>query len=115
MTVALTKSKHGVHLSAALAERTFWKAIVRTGGTFAASRERDSIEWHLVDCPAPRAQGRHCNAGQHLLEIGGQPDGHCVVDGRCGRCGETTRAQTGAARGPIRSSKLSAERNQKEQ
>ena len=114
MAVAL-KSKRETQPSASIPERMFWRAVVRTGGTFAASRERDRIEWHLVGCPAPRAPGAHCNAGQHLLEIGGQPDGHCLVDGRCGRCGESARAQTADVRGAIRSNKLSAERNQKEQ
>ena len=74
-------------------ERTFWRAIVRTGGQVAASRERDRVEWHLADCAAPRGEGQHCNEGQHLIETVGQPDGHCMVKGRCGRCGETARTR----------------------
>jgi hypothetical protein len=72
-------------------ERLFWRAVVRTGGMFAASRERDRVEWHLVGCPVPHAEGSHCTEGLRLAETSGQPDGHCVIDGRCGRCGETAR------------------------
>ena len=72
-------------------ERLLWRAVVRTGGTFGAGRERDRIEWHLADCAAPRADGSHCTEGEHLIETTGHPDGHCLVDGRCGRCGQTVR------------------------
>jgi hypothetical protein len=77
--------------------RVFWKAIVRTGGMFAASRERDRVEWHLAACDAPAGEGRHCSEGQQLIAASGQPDGHCVIDGRCGRCGEKARRETGKA------------------
>ena len=72
-------------------ERVFWRAVVRTGSTFGASRERDRVEWHLTLCAVPHAEGSHCTEGEHLLETAGQPDGHCMVDGRCGRCGQTAR------------------------
>src|SRR5690348_17080384 len=62
-------------------DRLFWRAVVRTGGMFAASRERDHVEWHLAGCAVPRAEGSHCNEGLHLLETRGQPDGHCLIDG----------------------------------
>ena len=69
------------------ARRVYWRAIVRTGGQVAASRERDRVEWHLAACPAPQAAGSHCTEGRHLIETIGHPDGHCVVDGKCGLCG----------------------------
>jgi hypothetical protein len=72
-------------------ERVFWRAVVRTGSTFGASRERDRVEWHLAGCAVPHAAGSHCTEGEHLLETTGQPDGHCMIDGRCGRCGQTAR------------------------
>ncbi len=73
-------------------ERLLWRAVVRVGSRFSAAREGDRVEWHLVDCPAPGAEGTHCDEGQHLIESVGQPDGHCVIDGRCGRCGDRVRA-----------------------
>jgi hypothetical protein len=77
-------------------QRVFWRAVVRSGGTFAASRERDRVEWHLAGCGVPHGEGGHCNEGRHLIETTGQPDGHCMVDGRCGRCGETARLAAAA-------------------
>lgn len=68
-------------------ERVYWRAFVRTGGQVGASRERDRVEWHLAACPAPHAEGSHCNEGRHLIETVGHPDGHCIVDGVCGLCG----------------------------
>jgi hypothetical protein len=67
--------------------RVFWRAVVRTGGQIAASRERDRVEWHLAACGAPGGEGQHCSEGQHLIETAGHPDGHCIVDGVCGLCG----------------------------
>src|SRR5438477_8167093 len=67
--------------------RVYWRAVVRTGGQVAASRERDRVEWHLAACAAPLGTGNHCTDGQHLIETIGHPDGHCIVDGVCGLCG----------------------------
>jgi hypothetical protein len=67
--------------------RVFWRAVVRTGGQVAASRERDRVEWHLAACAAPTELGSHCTEGQHLIETIGHPDGHCIVEGVCGLCG----------------------------
>ena len=77
--------------SATPEERLLWRAVVRVGSTFAAAREGDRVEWHLVGCDAPLGEGTHCNEGQHLVETIGQPDGHCVLNGRCGRCGDRVR------------------------
>jgi hypothetical protein len=72
---------------APVAQRTFWRAVVRTGGQVAASRERDRVEWHLAACAAPQSEGAHCTEGRHLIETIGHPDGHCIVAGKCGLCG----------------------------
>jgi hypothetical protein len=68
--------------------RVFWRAVVRTGGPVSASRERDRVEWHLAACPVPNGEGKHCTEGQHLIETIGHPDGHCIIDGQCGLCGQ---------------------------
>src|SRR5919202_1853455 len=73
--------------AAPIGKRLFWRAVVRTGGQVAASRERDRVEWHLAACTAPHAEGSHCTEGRHLIETIGHPDGHCIVNGVCGLCG----------------------------
>ena len=75
-----------------VAQRVFWRAVVRTGGQVGASREKDRVEWHLSTCVAPQAEGSHCNEGRHLIETIGHPDGHCIVNGVCGLCGATEAA-----------------------
>jgi hypothetical protein len=85
----VTRSRRNA--AATLQERVFWRAVVRTGATFGAGRERDRVEWHLAGCDVPHAEGSHCTEGEHLIETTGQPDGHCMIDGRCGRCGQTAR------------------------
>jgi hypothetical protein len=94
-----TRSSRSKRATAALTgehpqQRVLWRAVVRTGGTFGAGRERDRVEWHLVGCEVPHAEGSHCTEGEHLIETSGHPDGHCVVNGRCGRCGQTARQAT---------------------
>ena len=69
-------------------ERLYWRAVVRTGGQFAASRQGDRVEWHLVGCSEPFSKGEHCTEGELKIETLGNPDGHCMVNGACGRCGE---------------------------
>jgi hypothetical protein len=72
--------------------RTYWRAVVRTGGAVSASRERDRVEWHLAACEVPGGgTGKHCTEGQHLIETVGHPDGHCIIDGTCGLCGAPER------------------------
>lgn len=73
-------------------ERLYWRAVVHAGGTFAASREGDRVEWHLAGCDAPAAEGSHCSNGAGMVDLVGHPDGHCMVDGVCGRCGERAAA-----------------------
>jgi len=76
---------------ASVPRRTFWRAVVRTGGQVSASRERDRVEWHLAACGVPSAEGKHCTEGQHLIETIGHPDGHCIINGTCGLCGAPER------------------------
>ncbi len=88
---AARRTRDKTPASTASASRLYWRAVVRTGGTFGPGREGDRVEWHLAGCAAPTAEGEHCNEGMHLLETVGQPDGHCMIDGQCGRCGEEAR------------------------
>ena len=73
--------------AAPVRQRVYWRAVVRTGAQVAASRERDRVGWHLVNCTEPHAESSHCTEGRHLIETIGHPDGHCLVDGVCGLCG----------------------------
>jgi hypothetical protein len=62
-------------------KRLFWRAVVHVV-------DRDTIRtmWHLAACHAPSEPAVHCLHGQRLLETVGDPDGHCLIDGQCGRC-----------------------------
>jgi hypothetical protein len=73
--------------AAPVEKRLYWRAVVRTGGQVAASRERDRVEWHLAACTAQHDAANHCTEGRHLIETIGHPDGHCLIDGVCGLCG----------------------------
>jgi hypothetical protein len=79
--------KAKAEVAAPVPKRTYWRAIVRTGGQVHASRERDRVEWHLASCATPNSEGGHCTEGRHLIETIGHPDGHCIQDGKCGLCG----------------------------
>ena len=78
------------------AQRVFWRAVVRTGGQVAASREKDRVEWHLSACSAPQAEGSHCNEGRHLIETMGHPDGHGIIGEKCGLCGASSAEESQA-------------------
>jgi hypothetical protein len=80
-------SKAKAEPAAPVAKRVYWRAFVRTGGQVGATRERDRVEWHLAACLAPTEAASHCTEGRHLIETGGHPDGHCLIDGVCGLCG----------------------------
>ena len=87
------KAKAGAQTAATpMVGRTFWRAVVRTGGQIAAARERDRVEWHLAACQVPHSEGAHCTEGQHLIETIGHPDGHCIIEGKCGLCGAPERS-----------------------
>jgi hypothetical protein len=65
-----------------------WRAVIRVGSQYAASRQGDRVEWHLAGCGVPAGAGEHCTNGHGMMEMIGHPDGHCVIDGACGRCGQ---------------------------
>jgi hypothetical protein len=65
--------------------RVRWRVTVRPAAATAnADRTAGRMAWHLADCTGGPAG--HCPAGQRQLDAGGDPDGHCLVDGVCGRC-----------------------------
>jgi hypothetical protein len=86
------KAKADSTPQAPVASRKFWRAVVRSGGQVGTSRDRDRVEWHLAACPVPSAEGPHCTEGQHLIKTIGHPDGHCIIDGACGQCGQPAPA-----------------------
>ena len=61
--------------------RLNWRAVVHIVDSDAAR-----TSWHMAGCDAPTEPSAHCPAGQHLLELASDPDGHCLVDGQCSRC-----------------------------
>jgi hypothetical protein len=67
-------------------ERLRWRVIVQTAGRLDASRASRPLAWHLVECVAPTRLDAHCPEGQRMLETGGDPDGHCLIDDVCPRC-----------------------------
>jgi len=68
-----------------------WRAIVHV-----QDRESVRTEWHMANCLAPGESDAHCAEGQRLIAQVGQPDGHCLVGGRCARCEEQERTRTGS-------------------
>jgi hypothetical protein len=67
------------------APRVRWRVTVRPAAATAhADRTAGRMAWHLADCTGG-LEG-HCPEGQRQLAAGGDPDGHCLVDGTCGRC-----------------------------
>jgi hypothetical protein len=80
----LVKPRQGgvVHAPALGNRRLVWRAIIH-------ARDRDSVqqtEWHLAACSNVGDEAAHCPEGQHLIRTVGEPEGHCVVGRRCGRC-----------------------------
>ena len=62
-------------------KRLLWRAVIHS-----VDRETVQTTWHLAACQAPFQPAAHCPDGQRLLETIGDPDGHCLIDGQCGRC-----------------------------
>ena len=58
-----------------------WRAVVHVS-------DPDTVRtaWHLAACQGTGEPAAHCPEGQRLIEAAGEPDGHCLVDGRCPRC-----------------------------
>jgi hypothetical protein len=69
-----------------VAGRLHWRVVVRTEGHLDPSRATRPLAWHLVGCPAPGEAEAHCAEGRRLLVAGGDPEGHCLLDGECRRC-----------------------------
>ena len=59
---------------------TRWRAIVHLEG------DQVLTAWHVAACGSTNNRAAHCPEGRRLLESGGDPDGHCLIDGRCARC-----------------------------
>jgi hypothetical protein len=66
--------------------RLRWRVVVRTEGHLDPSRATRPLAWHLIGCPAPAQADAHCLEGRRLLLAGGDPEGHCLLEGTCPRC-----------------------------
>src|SRR5690349_6853969 len=64
-----------------------WRAVVH-----ASDKDGIRTTWHLTRCSAPLDAQAHCSQGRELMQGQQDPDGHCLVDGRCGRCDEASLA-----------------------
>jgi hypothetical protein len=58
-----------------------WRAVVH-----ASEQQTATTSWHLTGCTAPLDAAMHCPTGQQLIAAQQDPDGHCLIDGHCGRC-----------------------------
>jgi len=67
----------------ASATRRRWRVVVGIGGLDPSSQGRP-LAWHLAEC----RDDAHCGQGLLLIAEGGDPDGHCLIDGHCARCAE---------------------------
>jgi hypothetical protein len=45
-----------------------------------------AIRFSTRACTSPADEAAHCPDGRHLIHTVGEPEGHCAVGGRCGRC-----------------------------
>jgi hypothetical protein len=66
------------------AKRLRWRVKVLTAAATSADRTAGRMAWHLADCQGDEAA--HCPQGRASLAAGGDPDGHCLVEGACPRC-----------------------------
>jgi hypothetical protein len=69
-----------------------WRVIVGTAGVGDPSRTSRPLAWHLTECADPSGGSSHCAQGQQMLNAGGDPDGHCLIDGECPRCAMASSA-----------------------
>jgi len=67
-----------------VAPRVRWRVTVRPATELHADRTAGRMAWHLADCAG--GLEAHCPEGRKQLEVGGDPDGHCLIDGVCPRC-----------------------------
>lgn len=73
----------------AAAARLRWRVILRTEGKLDPSRPSRPLAWHLVTCRDPQPTEAHCTEGRRLVTTVGDPEGHCLLDGLCLRCGQS--------------------------
>ena len=66
--------------------RLRWRVVVRVEGKLDPSRPSRPLAWHLVTCGDVDLADSHCEEGRRLLLTGGDPEGHCWLDGVCPRC-----------------------------
>jgi hypothetical protein len=80
LTAKAARGRSAVH-PPGVSRRVAWRAVVHP-------RDRDGIltEWHLAGCAGPHAAHSHCAEGQRLIQSVGQPEGHCLIEGRCALC-----------------------------
>jgi hypothetical protein len=64
-------------------KRLQWRAVVH-----APAKDGVQTSWHLTECGAPLEPQAHCAERQRLMEAQQDPDGHCLVNSRCARCGD---------------------------
>jgi hypothetical protein len=71
-----------------LPPRILWRVVVRTGGAGKMDPSRPSrpLAWHLATCTDTDSLEAHCPEGRRLIEVGDDPDGHCLLNGVCPRC-----------------------------
>ena len=62
-------------------QRLSWRAVVHV-----FDRDAARTSWHMTACQTPAEPSAHCPEGQRLLELCGDADGHCLVNGHCERC-----------------------------
>src|SRR5262245_19540928 len=65
-----------------------WRAVIRSGAKLDPSAGHPSVAWHLAECTTPADLEAHCETGRRLIEVDGNPDGHCQLQGECPRCTE---------------------------
>jgi len=70
--------------------RLRWRVLVRTDGKLDPSRPSHPLSWHLATCVDPEGALAHCAEGQRLRAANDDPDGHCLLDGQCPRCGPSS-------------------------
>ena len=84
-----------------LGGRLRWRVVVRTNGHLDPSRATPPLAWHLVGCSDPAGTEAHCLEGRRLLTAGGDPEGHCLVQGVCARCGSAPAHAPAPAGGDV--------------
>jgi hypothetical protein len=80
---SLATGESGARRPAVSQPRLSWRAIVHV-----LDRESVRTEWHMATCTAPYDPAAHCTEDRRLIATLGQPDGHCLMGGRCLRCGQ---------------------------